>query len=182
MTPSNRCRAQSRGFTLVELMVVVVMVGVLAAIGISLFRQHIYTAKTTQAVAVIQAIRAAQVRYHSEHQAYLNVSSSLTSYYPMATPSKVSYAWDNPSGNDAANWRRLNVAGVSQVQVGFAVVAGGPSADLPAPSTANDPAWPTPIEPWYVIQAEADTDGDGEEALYVASSFNGEIYSENVGE
>ena len=43
--------------------------------------------------------------------------------------------------------------------------------------------WPNPAtEPWYVIQAQANADGDSTFAYFVASSYNTEIYSENEGE
>ena len=52
-------------------------------------------------------------------------------------------------------------------------------------SLRDKPPWPAAdkqTEPWFVIQAMADTDGDGEKSWFVAGSLNGEVYVENEGE
>jgi hypothetical protein len=42
---------------------------------------------------------------------------------------------------------------------------------LPTLHVASPPAWPAATEPWYVIQARADVDGDGVFANAVATSL-----------
>jgi type II secretory pathway pseudopilin PulG len=163
-------------------MVVVAIIGVLAVIGVTMLRTHVESSKTVEATSVIQAIRAAQERWRAETQAYLSVSTSLTSWYPTATPGKTKYHWVQPSGNDYANWRLLAVNVNVPVQFGYTTVAGAAGAALPVLSTAQKPTWATPVEPWYVIQAKADADADGSPALYAATSVTGEIYVENEGE
>lgn len=183
---SHRARrasqARRRGFSLVELLVVVAIVSVLGLIGVTLLRRHIYGSKTVEASAVIQSIRAAQERWHAETQSYFNVSSNLTSWYPMSTPGKTKYNWSQTTGNNVDNWKLLAVNVTIPVQFGYATVAGVAGATLPQLSTAQQPTWSTPVEPWYIIQAKADADGDGTAALYAATSFTGEIYVENEGE
>jgi type IV pilus assembly protein PilA len=181
----RRWRRAKRGFTLAELLAVVAIVGILAVIGIASLRHYIYTSKTTEVLAMVQSVRAAEERWRAENHGYLNVSTSLESWYPMATPGKTKYAWDQPSGNDYARWRLLNPTVTGPVQAGYAVRAGPPFTAIPAPSTAYQPPWPAAadqIEPWYLIQCAADTDGDGQRALYLASSLTGEIHMENEGE
>jgi hypothetical protein len=39
--------------------------------------------------------------------------------------------------------------------------------------------WPTPTEPWYVVQAAGNRDGDTVLAIFVSSSFSGEIFSQD---
>ncbi len=39
--------------------------------------------------------------------------------------------------------------------------------------------WPTNNEPWYVIQALGDIDDDGSVSYFLASSLNGELFSQN---
>jgi len=51
--PFDCRRCKSRGFTLIELMAVVVITSILALAGVSLFRQQLVASKGTEAVSVI---------------------------------------------------------------------------------------------------------------------------------
>jgi prepilin-type N-terminal cleavage/methylation domain-containing protein len=168
------------GFSMVELMVVVVIVGVLATVGISLMREYIYSSKSAEAVSVIQAIRAAQERWRAETQTYLDVSLSLTTYYPNTTPNKDRFNWEQPGHTEVDKWRRLNVHVTQPVQFGYATVAGTVGDPLPEFDLTEDVDWSGTVivEPWYLIQARGDADGDGNPTMFAASSFNGEVYYE----
>lgn len=173
----------SRAFTLVELLVVVAIVGVLSTIGITLFRQHVSSGRAIEAFSMIQSIAAAQERWRAESQRYLDVSTSLTSYYPVETPNREMHAWET-THPDGPNWRRLNVTNPGAVQCVYATVAGNAGTN---PNDEEFTALPLPNfgkqnEPWYLIHAKADLDGDSVFSLFLASSLNGEVYVKNQGE
>ncbi|HEY6561632.1 MAG TPA: prepilin-type N-terminal cleavage/methylation domain-containing protein [Polyangiaceae bacterium] len=175
-------RRKQAGFTLVELMAVVTIVGVLAVIGVALVRKHILTSRAVEASTMVQSIRAAQERWFAETRTYFDVSTTMVSYYPMATPGENKYAWDQPGGNDFANWRMLNPSVSGPVQFGYTTRAGAPGATPPALNITNPPVWGPAQEPWYVIQATGDTNGDGVFAMFAASSFSLDFYAEKSGE
>jgi len=176
-------RCESRGFTLVELMAVVAITGILAAIGTLLVRTHFRNAKTTEALSTIEAIRAAEESRRAETGTYQNCSAATgTPWYPAA-PDGTVRVWKNSTHQDWVNgWQQLSVNRTDGTRFGFLVRAGNPGNALPTPVTASKPTWPTPTDPWYVIQAAGDQDKDSTYTLVVASSFNGEIYVENDGE
>lgn len=178
-------RRSSRAFTLVELMVVVVLVGILATVGIVLFRRWIFHTRSVEAVGMLQSIRVAQERWRSETGSYMDVSTSPTAWYPTMTPGRKLYDWRQVAGNDYAKWQLLNPTVSGPVQFTYTTKAGAPFTAMMVPVTADKPTWPVPAattQPWYVIQAMGDTDEDTLMSYYVASSLNGEVYKENEGE
>lgn len=182
--------SSSRGFTLVELLVVVAMVGILAALAIVGFRKYINSAGIAEPKAMIQLIRQGEVQYKLDAAQYLGCAGcgalgcgqgagTLTSYYPMATPSSKKYTWQQPSPEYDC-WRRMNVTTDGTVRFGYAVVAGGPADAVKQPVGFTQlGAFQQPSDAWFVVQAAGDRDEDSEQALLCANSWSNEIYFEN---
>jgi len=62
-------------FTLIELMVVVIIVGILAAAAVPIYIAQTRRARTSEAVAGLGAIRSVERVYYTEKSAYLAVSA-----------------------------------------------------------------------------------------------------------
>lgn len=186
----NRYSPLSRGFSLVEMLVVVVITGILAMVGVMIFRRYIGTSKTTEAMAVMQAIRAAEESFLAENHVYLDVSTAdgRKDWFPNLTPNKSRTEWHvPPTGHpDGANWQLLGAAVVRPVQYGFLVYAGTAGTAVPGLIVTGGPTFNKPADDWYVIQAEGDTDGNGKFAQYVSASganqAAGQFWSQNEGE
>jgi prepilin-type N-terminal cleavage/methylation domain-containing protein len=174
-------RTKNAGFTLVELMTVVAITGILAAIGISLVRGHLNVAKANRALSGIQALRTAEEAFRSQNGQYLDCSLS-GKWYPMLVPGKLKYEWHQAGHADWPQWKNLGLPTDGGTQFGFLVNAGSPATAYPALQTADKPTLPASPDPWYVIQVEGDLDGDSVFMLGVATSATGEVYVEHEGE
>lgn len=174
----SSARRPVRGFSLVELMAVVVMVAVLSLVGVAIFRRQVVSSRTREATSYIEAIAAAEVAFKAKNLTYLSVSGSIETFYPTSAPDSKIYAWDYPGGPDYANWARLGVVDLGPTHFGFAVVAGPAGAVPPTPVLNSPPTWTTTTSDWYLIQAIGDTDGDGHQIRVLTSSFRNDVYME----
>jgi len=175
---------QARGFTLIELMAVVCIIGILATLAIYGVKKYVLAAKTAEPIEIINSIRAAQESYKDETFGYKNVSD-MSSYYPFADANALKNAkldWDSSTNSAAkAAWAELGVHPSSQVQFGYACMAAKGSG-VPSQSALGisvDLKYPTTAPDWYVVRAAGDRDGNGVMARFVGSNFTDAIYGEN---
>ena len=71
-----------RGFTLIELMIVVAILGLLAAIAIPAFSKYVRRSKTTEAVMNIRRIFDGAVKYYTEDHAARGTNAAIPNQFP----------------------------------------------------------------------------------------------------
>ena len=72
-----------KGFTLVELAVVIVIIGVLAAFGVPKFLASVEKSKATESFNYLSAVQAAQERYLAQNGVYATNTSQLDVTLPL---------------------------------------------------------------------------------------------------
>ena len=93
-----------KGFTLIELMVVVAILGVLVVIALPQFAKYRRNAQNAAAKACLNQIASAQENYYLLNNTYASSMVSLSQYYmPEATMSARILSGDNNSWSAIAN-------------------------------------------------------------------------------
>ncbi len=77
-------RKGRKGFTLLELLIVIVIVGILASVAITNYPRMVRKAKVAEADGVLGAMRGAEMRYFAENYAYTATSTNLDITIPTS--------------------------------------------------------------------------------------------------
>jgi type IV pilus assembly protein PilA len=68
-------RAQS-GFTLIELMIVVAIIGILAAIAVPQYQNYVYRARVTEGLSLASGFKTAVVEYYTANNVFPSTAAS----------------------------------------------------------------------------------------------------------
>jgi type IV pilus assembly protein PilA len=176
-------RASRRGWTLVEVMVVVAMVGVLSALAIVGYRRWVAAAQIGETKDLLNGITLAQETYNRDTSGYLSCSDDFGDIYPM-TPNSRKHQFHNAAHPKASCWRLLMTGTDATTLMAFVAIAGDigdpwPTFPLDMDKATIDVA-PPADRPWYIVSAIGDTDEDGVHAYFLTHSLQpGEIHMEN---
>jgi type IV pilus assembly protein PilA len=109
-----------KGFSLVELMIVVAIIGILAAIAIPNYIKYQLSAKRSEVNGAVDGIKNAEAKYDAEHDGYLNAALKPRT---DAALDKSQFAWDAT----AADWLSIGWMPDGSVRGNYLVVVTGAS-------------------------------------------------------
>ena len=183
------------GFTLVELMIVVAIIGILAAIAIPSFLSYQLKAKTSEAKTSLAAIKTASLSFQAERSCFLSVQSS--GWPGTVPPSGAQLPWPTEATIPTPGALCINpLTGAPASAIGtFGDVGFTPSGNVrynyylagnqsqtpaPGPMTNTCPNWPTPLGAGaataptisFMAQAQSDLDGDGKKGGFMVSNIS----------
>ena len=141
-------RQRNRGFTLIELMIVVSIIGILASIAIPGFERMMLHSKRAELPLNLNAIAIAEIAYFSEWDLYTSCAPQ-----PPSVPGRIRVDFPpNVSGN-SGDWGRLGWLPDGRVHGQYAVTATGTTS-----STAT-----------FTANGYSDLEGDGNFAHYTVN-------------
>lgn len=100
MPPHSRAE---QGFTLIELMIVVVIIGILASVAVPKFSQVSRSAKEAEAMPILKQLYTLQERYKQKNDSYATVLADLEGGTSSFTGAKY-YTFSLPAGGGGTSY------------------------------------------------------------------------------
>ena len=203
-TRLRHARALRRGFTLVEMSIITIIVGILAVLAVVGYRKQIVSSRIAEATGMVGAIRTGQESYKAEIGNFANISASVTSFYPSNVAPNTKVAWGGACTNCAAadasgpntvavDWKSIGVHPDAPVFFGYMTRAHSstkPDSYLPGGTITHkgldmkaewQKGWVNnPGAPWYVIRAVTDLANPTTCLQVVSSSFDSAIHFDDT--
>ncbi len=153
---------RKQGFTVTELMIAVVIIGVLATLAIPSFTSYIYKARVSEATTFLGQIKQRQESYRNEFGQYCPVNGNdWGTYNPTTIPGIDPVGWTS-----TAEWDQLGAAPDGPIRFQYATVAGLPGQSVPSGTNLDND------DHWFAGRAQGDLDED-------STTFFLEIYSQS---
>ena len=138
---------KSEGFSLIELMIVVAIIAVLAAIAIPSFLRFQLRSKTSEATTNLGGIRTCEETYRAEEDLYLACAA-----HPAAIPTGTPVTW----AGAPVTWASIGFEPDGNVRYQYSVA-------IPAAAPFTD----------FTAMAEGDLDADGSTSTYTVATTAG---------
>jgi type IV pilus assembly protein PilA len=146
----KRTQNHQAGFTLIELMILVAILGILASVAIVAYRQYAVRAHAAEATSMLSDIRIKQEAYRATFRQYFNDGT----YRPDNNPGGIGRLW--PTTNP---WAQLGVRPDNDLYYAYRIDAGMPGT---APTFFTTQGIDSTNDFWFAARAKEDLNGDGQ--------------------
>lgn len=145
-----------KGFTLIELMIVVAIIGILAAIAIPNFLKYQLRSKTSEAKTVIGGIKTSQESFRSEYDGYAQFAAR-----PLPANRNFKTNWTQAVVMCPATCNRLEISMGMNDCTEAECIGYAPAGDVYYQYDATQTPPGVGVPPEWAAGAAADLDGDG---------------------
>jgi len=181
-------RDANRGFTLIELMIVVAIIGVLAVVAGTAYRKYMDSGRTAEAMSMLGEIRAKEEAYRAEFSAYAGWSTGETTGQTLPTVDSqacLAAGGQEPCGKALptnAVWTNLGInPGRTSLQCGYITISGAINSTVSGTIGQGLLGAGAQTSPWWYAIAMCDNDGKsttGPASFSTASTTMG-VFTQN---
>jgi len=150
----------STGFTLIELMIVIAIIGILATVAIVAYKKYSERAYNAEATSMLADIRIKQDAYRATFHQYFLGYASTRAWLPDDSPGIDGRNWPAATNTDVQAWRMGGLAPDNGLYFSYLIEAGAPSSTAPAAPFATA-GIDYQNDFWFAARAVQDINGDG---------------------